>query len=83
LAEALDILRAHRPASTPVLFAAQVGRPEEKLHLTTLADARAEMADMLSIVLVGNSESRIIEVNGTRMAYTPRGYGNRHEDTEP
>ena len=79
LAEALDILRQHRPAATPVLFAAQVGRPEEKLHLTTLAEARADMADMLSIVLVGNSESRVIEANGTRMAYTPRGYDLKRE----
>ncbi len=75
LAEAFDILCAHRPACTPVLFAAQVGRPEERLHITTLAEARAENADMLSIVLVGNSESRIMEANGVPRLYTPRGYG--------
>ncbi len=79
LAEALEVLRAHRPPSTPVLFASQMGRPQEKLHLTTLAEARAEMADMLSIVLVGNSESRIITASGQNMAYTPRGYGLKND----
>ncbi len=77
LAEALGILRARRPAATPVLFASRVGRLGETLRITTLAEARAEDADMLSIVLVGNSESRAVEANGRPMLYTPRGYGER------
>ena len=77
LARALEILRAHRPAETPVVIASNVGRPRERIHITTLDKAKPERVDMLSIVLVGAASSRFVRANGRTMAYTPRGYSGK------
>ncbi len=70
LGRALELLLEHRPGSTPVLLARQLGRAEEALSLHTLADLPIEAVDMLTLVLIGNSTSR---VEAGRMV-TPRGY---------
>jgi cobalt-precorrin 5A hydrolase/precorrin-3B C17-methyltransferase len=70
LQRAQEILLARRPASTPVLLARQLGRPEEALRLHTLAGLPFEQVDMLTLVLVGNSSSRAQE----GWMLTPRGY---------
>ena len=51
-----------------ITFARAVSTPEEQLHTVTLADARPEMADMRTVVLVGNSATRRVG----RFVYTPR-----------
>lgn len=72
---AKDILLQHRPANTPVVLARNLGREGERVTLTTLADLDVDKVDMLTVVLVGSSASRMIELpNGRRFAYTPRGY---------
>ena len=73
LAEARDILLEHRPAETPVLLASNLGRPEEKLIYRDLAKLEVDEVDMLTVVLIGSSQSR---VTGGRM-YTPRGYAKK------
>jgi cobalt-precorrin 5A hydrolase / precorrin-3B C17-methyltransferase len=70
LERALEILRAERPASTPVGLVTDVGRPTQRVVLTTLADVDPTMVDMLTCVVVGSSITR--EILG-RMV-TPRGY---------
>ncbi|MEY4839371.1 MAG: precorrin-3B C(17)-methyltransferase [Cyanobacteriota bacterium] len=70
LGRARELLLEHRPGSTPVLLARQLGRAEEALGLHTLADLPIEAVDMLTLVLIGNSTSR---VEAGRMV-TPRGY---------
>ena len=70
LGRARELLLDHRPGSTPVLLARQLGRAEETLSLHTLADLPIEAVDMLTLVLIGNSSSR---VEAGRMV-TPRGY---------
>lgn len=70
LGRARELLLDHRPGSTPVLLARQLGRAEEALSLHTLADLPIEAVDMLTLVLIGNSSSRI---EAGRMV-TPRGY---------
>ena len=70
LGRARDFLLEHRPGSTPVLLARQLGRAEEALSLHSLADLPLEAVDMLTLVLIGNSSSR---VEAGRMV-TPRGY---------
>jgi cobalt-precorrin 5A hydrolase/precorrin-3B C17-methyltransferase len=70
LGRAREILLGHRPATTPVVLARQLGRPEEAVSLHTLADLPLEQVDMLTLVLVGNSTSRMAD---GRMV-TPRGY---------
>ena len=78
LGRARELLLEHRPGSTPVLLARQLGRAEEALSLHTLADLPIEAVDMLTLVLIGNSTSR---VEAGRMV-TPRGYPGAELATE-
>ncbi len=70
LGRAQAILLEARPATTPVVLARQLGRPEEAVSLHTLAALPLEQVDMLTLVLIGNSTSRMTD---GRMV-TPRGY---------
>ena len=70
LGRAQELLLEKRPGTTPVVVARQLGRPEEAVSLHTLSDLPVEQIDMLTLVLIGNSSSR---VEGGRMV-TPRGY---------
>jgi len=70
LGRAQELLLAQRPGTTPVVLARQLGRPEEAVSLHTLGELPIEQVDMLTLVLIGNSSSR---VEGGRMV-TPRGY---------
>ena len=75
LAEAAQILLAHRSPITPVLIARNLGRAGETSLVTTLdALAQAEV-DMLTIVIVGSSTTRVLAGEPPRL-YTPRGYGD-------
>ncbi len=57
-------------------FARAIGRPDEGLHLTTLGEADAALADMSTLVIVGSSETRLVEgQGGRRWMLTPRSYG--------
>lgn len=77
---AKDILLQHRPAQTPVVLARNLGREGERVTLTTLAELDVEKVDMLTVVLVGSSASRAIELpDGRRFAYTPRGYEKKFD----
>ncbi|MEM9371580.1 MAG: precorrin-3B C(17)-methyltransferase, partial [Pseudomonadota bacterium] len=74
LAEARDILLRHRSADCPVLLASSLGRPDEALRHRRLADLEVDEVDMLTTVVVGSSQSRIVRVGGADRMYTPRGY---------
>jgi precorrin-3B C17-methyltransferase len=50
--QALRILRAHRPADTPVVIATDVTRPGETIEHTTLATIDASSVTMRALVLV-------------------------------
>jgi cobalt-precorrin 5A hydrolase / precorrin-3B C17-methyltransferase len=73
LAAARDILLRHRPAETPVALARNLGRAGESLRITTLAALDPAAADMLTLVLIGSSTTRLIPGTPPRL-YTPRGY---------
>jgi len=73
LVAARGILLAHRPAATPVAVARNLGRENESLVLTTLAEFDPGIVDMLTLVIVGNSETRLLAGRTPRI-YTPRGY---------
>ena len=77
LTRARDILLSGRPADTPVILARQLGRPEESVRVISLGDLTADDADMLTMVVVGSSESRRITFNGRDWVYTPRGYAKK------
>lgn len=68
----------HRPASTPVIVARNLGRDDEKVDVMPLADFDPESIDMLTIVLIGSSTSRAFpRGDGRTVAYTPRGYAKK------
>lgn len=73
--QAMEILRGHRAASTPVILARNLGREGETLRITDLAHIAAAQADMLTVVLVGSSQTRrMTRGDGGAWVYTPRGY---------
>jgi len=77
LAQARDILLQHRPADTPVMLATNLGRPEEQLRYRRLAQLQVDEVDMLTVVLVGSSQSRLARLGEGPRMYTPRGYARR------
>jgi cobalt-precorrin 5A hydrolase/precorrin-3B C17-methyltransferase len=70
LAKALEILREHRPATTPVAVVTNAERPHCEQHLCPIDEVELGCVGMYSLVIVGSSQSRII--NGRFV--TPRGY---------
>jgi len=74
LERARDILRAHRRADTPVIVARNLARDGETVRTMPLGELAADDADMLSLVIVGNSASRAVQRGDGAWVYTPRGY---------
>jgi precorrin-3B C17-methyltransferase len=76
LQRAFEVLRAHLPANTPVVFGHAVGRADERILITALEAADGSEADMATCVIVGSSETRVLaRANGTALVYTPRSVG--------
>ena len=74
LGEALELLRGILPGAVPVVFATAISRPEERIVMTALADARGDQADMRTMVLIGTVCTRIIDRPGRApWLYAPRG----------
>jgi cobalt-precorrin 5A hydrolase/precorrin-3B C17-methyltransferase len=70
LDEARAILLEHRPADTPVALVSDAYRPGQRVVIDTLADFDTAAVTMTTLVIVGSSQTRIVE---GRMV-TPRGY---------
>jgi len=70
LEETVAILRNHRAGSTPVGIVTDAGRPGEKIVLASLDKVLEAEINMTSIVIIGNSTSKIIDGK----FITPRGY---------
>ena len=47
---------------------------EEKIKFVSISKAKADMADMRTLVIVGSSQTRIIHQNNREWMYTPRHY---------
>lgn len=77
LAEARDILLQHRPSDTPVVLASSLGRPEEYIRYRDLSDLQVDEVDMLTVVIVGSSQSRLAQTGRGPRMYTPRGYARK------
>lgn len=67
-ARVLEILREECEPERLITFARAVSTPEQRLLTVTLAQAKPEMADMRTVVLVGNSATRRVAGH----VYTPR-----------
>jgi precorrin-3B C17-methyltransferase len=67
-ARALEVLRASCGTDRLISFARAVSTPDQALLTVTLGEARPEMADMRTVVILGNSATKRV---GT-FVYTPR-----------
>jgi len=67
-ARALDILKGAGCGERTIIFAHAVTTPKERIETLSLNQARAEMADMATLVIVGNSTTRRVG----RWVYAPR-----------
>lgn len=73
LGKAFERLRAHLPDGTPVIFGRAVGRADERVSITTIAQVDPAAADMATLVIVGSAQTRVIERPGrSPLVYTPR-----------
>ncbi len=78
LAYARDVLLAHRPFDTPVILATNLGREGELVRVVPLGELNVDDVDMLTVVVVGSSESRTMKTgDGKTWVYTPRGYAGK------
>ena len=78
LGKAREILLTGRPETTPVVLARNLGREGEQVRVVTLGALYPADVDMLTVVLVGSSESRIVaRSDGRHWVYTPRGYAGK------
>lgn len=83
LARAKDILLTARPPQTPVVLGSNLGREGERLEVIRLADLEVDDVDMLTTVLVGSSQTRVVpRSDGAKWVYTPRGYAAKNRKTE-
>jgi cobalt-precorrin 5A hydrolase / precorrin-3B C17-methyltransferase len=72
---AKSIFLQYRDPNTPIAIARSVYRQDEQITITTLAQLLETSIDMLSTVLIGNSNTR----NFAQWMITPRGYNLRYE----
>ncbi|MGB7243825.1 MAG: precorrin-3B C(17)-methyltransferase [Sulfitobacter sp.] len=68
----LEILKEACGDDRPVIFARAVSTPDEQIKVVPLTQATADMADMRTMVIVGSSQTRIIETGKAPIVYTPR-----------
>ena len=72
---AKGVLLEHRPDNTPVILATNLGREGELVRVVPLADLDINEVDMLTVVIVGSSETTTVDTgDGKTWVYTPRGY---------
>lgn len=77
LAEAREILLKYRPDDTPVMLASSLGRPEEEVRYRRLDELEVDEVDMLTVVLIGSSNSRLANLGEGPRMFTPRGYARK------
>lgn len=70
LQKACDILLQYQGDSTPAGIVRNIGREGQDYEITTLRELREKQVDMFSTVIIGNSQTKVI--NGKLV--TPRGY---------
>jgi cobalt-precorrin 5A hydrolase/precorrin-3B C17-methyltransferase len=80
LPRAIEILREHRSADTPIVLGRDIGRPAQALRVITLAELGPEQVDMRTVIIAGSSLTRSFDrIGGGKWVYTPRWYGTKPE----
>lgn len=70
LQKACDIILKYQKGTIPAGIVRNIGREGEDYELTTVQELREKQVDMFSTVIIGNSQTKVI--NGKMV--TPRGY---------
>ncbi len=70
LAKACDIILKYQSPFLPAGIVRNIGRPGEEYKIMTLEKLRSKEADMFTTIIIGNSQTRIIN----HKMVTPRGY---------
>lgn len=70
----LALLKAHCQDDRPIIFARAISTDQETISIVPLSQTQPEMADMRTVVIVGSSQSRIVEQGDKQWVYTPRSY---------
>ncbi len=70
LLSALDLLKGLRGEKTIAIIATNVGRAQEKITVTTLAELNPELVTMQSLLIIGSSHTKKLG----KFIYTPRFY---------
>jgi len=78
LPAALAAIAAHRPGTTPVGLVKRAYRPGQEVVATTLDGLDVEAVDMQSILVVGNSATRLVAGQSGLRMLTPRGYAGKY-----
>lgn len=78
---ARDTLLTGRPPETPVIIARNLGRATERTEVITLGELTPDHADMLTLVLIGNCQTKHFKAGQSSWVYTPRGYAKKMGDT--
>lgn len=68
----LELLKEACGDDRPVIFARNVSRDDEQIRVVPLQNTTPDMADMRTMVIVGSSQTRIIETGRAPIVYTPR-----------
>ena len=71
-----ELFLKERSKETPVGYVRQAGRKEQEIKLTTLGAFDPEDVDMFTVILIGNSQSYIVDGK----MITPRGYYREQAD---
>lgn len=72
--DAFEVLKSAKDLDTVVIFARAVGRPDERIVVTTLGAADPGLVDMATCVIIGNSATRVVTRPEGRepFVYSPR-----------
>ena len=81
LVKARDIILGQRGPETPVILGRNLGREEEKIDVITLGELHPDIVDMLTLVMIGSTETRTFpRGDGSTAVYTPRGYSGKEKE---
>ncbi|CRK51100.1 Cobalamin biosynthesis protein CobIJ (Includes: Precorrin-2 C(20)-methyltransferase; Precorrin-3B C17-methyltransferase) [Rhodococcus sp. RD6.2] len=69
-----DLLLEHRSPETPVIVGRDVAGPEESVRIVPLGELEPSEVDMRTLLIVGSSQTTVVESGGERKVFTPRRY---------
>ena len=75
----LELFLQKRSKETPVGYVRQAGREDQEVVVTTLGAFDPEQVDMFTVILIGNSQSYVVDGK----IITPRGYYKTHPQPLP